>query len=377
MAPPYSGLWPSLRRLLRDAVAVADTPWPVARMLQTGGSLAAAFGSFAVLGALDLAVLCAIFTNLLLFTDQAGPFRERVAVVVSAAAAMGLAGALGVAFAGSEPFILLAILTIAIGAGLVHSSLPGVEMIPRQSLICFVISAYLPQVTGTAFVCGLVGTGYALAGIALHSALRQGIAGPHLAEARARVIWPGLRFGLSYGMMAALGLLSGSMVDASRPYWVTITLLVVMQPGRRASAVRALQRFLGTLDGVVVAFLLAVILAGPTWRPVLIVGVLLIPFLWPLGFARNYGLGVAVISTWILLLLDLVLPGADDAHQLFAVRLWDTAAGCALAVLGTVLANLPRPEVSPSGPGDGGARAAAARDAAVPPRDRPGDGQGG
>jgi hypothetical protein len=252
---------------------------------------------------------------------------------------MAAAALFGAVVAGSAPLIFLTILAVATGAGLVHSSLPGVEMIPRQVLICFVISAYLPQVTNAAVLCGIVGTGCAVLGALLENALTARVSGPRLAQARLKVIWPGPAFGIAYGIAAAVGLLSGTVLDASRPYWVTITTLVVMQPGRRASALKAVQRFLGTLDGVILAFLLALVLAGPTWKPALGAGIVLLPFIWPLGFVRNYGLGVVVISTWIMILLDLILPSGDEATSLFVARVMDTALGCALAVAGTILAD--------------------------------------
>lgn len=337
------------RRFVREAMAISKAPWPVAKMLRTGGSLALAFGLFAIGGEWDRAVLAAIFCNLLLFVDQGGPLPERLAVIGGAAAAMGVLALFGATFAGSLPLIFLTIFAVATGAGLVHSSLPGVEMIPRQTLICFVISAYLPQVTQAAAVCALVGTGCALLGALVESALTARVSGPRLAEARLKVIWPGPAFGIAYGVAAAVGLLSGTVFDSSRPYWVTITTLVVMQPGRRASALRAVQRFLGTLDGVVVAFLLALLLGGSTWKPALVLGIVLLPFLWPLGFIRNYGVGVAVISTWIMILLDLILPSTDETTSLFLARVVDTALGCGLSVLGTMLADrLKRARAAPA-----------------------------
>jgi hypothetical protein len=309
-------------------------------MIRTGGAIAAGFGVLAAMGNLGGALVCAAFANLLIFMDQAGPLSERLAVVGFGALAAGLAGALGHLLSGSEPAIIAGTLALAVGAGLIHSSLPGLEMAPRQALICFVACAYVPQIGAQALPAAGVGAGCALAGAIVDSVVRRRVTGPWLRQSRETATFPGLRFGLCYGLAAAAGLLLAGTLGAERPYWVTITTLVVMQPDRWASVSRAAQRFAGTMAGVVVAFGIAVV-AGPLGgNAVLIAPILLLPFLWPLGFARNYAIGVALLSTWVLLLLDLAWGTPDAARTLFLPRLVDTALGCMLAVAGTAAAHV-------------------------------------
>lgn len=57
----------------------------------------------------------------------------------------------------------------------------------------------------------------------------------------------------------------------------------------------------------------------------------------PLARAYNAALGVAVITTVVMLLLDL-LPTVAGVHGLFAARFYDTLVGCILVLLGDWIA---------------------------------------
>lgn len=300
--------------------------------------MATAFGLFAISGRLAEGILSAVFANLLIFMDQAGPLRDRIAVLATGALAIGATVVFGVAISGSGLLVLAGTLALAIAAGLIHSSVPGVDMIPRQALIGFLVGAYLPEINATAWPSALTGTGCAIGAAILDSLLRSTVVGPSLSGAREGMRLPGLRFGLCYGAAAAAGLILASEFGATRPFWVTIATVAVMQPDSKASMQRAFQRFAGTIAGVLLAFVVARMSGALGSTAILYGGVLLFPFAWPLGFVRNYALGIALLSAWILLLLDLAQPSLQGAVELFAARLSDTALGCAFAVAGTFAA---------------------------------------
>jgi uncharacterized membrane protein YccC len=320
-----------------EVLSIRDAPLPFARMSRTGLSIGLGFIGLAAAGHLEAAVICALVLNQLVFVDQLGPIRERLRVLIVAACCYAAAGALG-GLIGGAPFVLLAaIFAFASFAGLVHGSLPGVEMIPRNALICLVVGSYLPAL-GAQVVLGVVsGAALAILGAYCEHKFRPNIHGISLAQARATIAYQHPSFGLVYGAAAVGGLVLGYITGDVKPYWVTITTLVVMQPGRRANSLRATQRFLGTITGVAVAYLLALVTAGLGIREILSACALAAPFLWPLAFARNYGLGVAVLSFWILSLLDLALPPEGNIAALFESRLADTAIGCALALTANLL----------------------------------------
>lgn len=333
-------------RFFAEAIAVTGTPAPRARMLRTGLTIGATFGVWALAGRLDEAVLAAVFTNLLLFLDHAGPLRERLGVLLVAGLVQVAAGVFGYFIGGHEALIVGAVLLLAIMAGLVHGSMPGVEMIPRNALITFIVCAYFPPEAVLAGGVGAAsGIAFALCGIVIDWTIRRGVRGPDLAALREAAVWPSLPYCLVYGGAAVLGLLLGDLMGTDRPYWITITVLVVMQPDRNAGLRRSVQRLVGTLAGVGVGFAVAGAMPEGHRVPFLLPLVFIIPFFWPLGFVRNYAIGVAILSTWILVLLALALPRAMT-FELFAARLLDTAIGCTLALGATLLLGLRGPEAA-------------------------------
>jgi hypothetical protein len=324
-------------RALRDAAAIAPGPLPWPKVARTGLSLGLAFLPLAAAGWIQEAVIAALFANLLIFIDQAGPLKERVVVLATGALACGAAGTFGALLTGHELPIALASFALALGAGLVHSWVPGVEMVPRQALICFIACAYLPLISFGTAAGAAYGAFCALAGALADGLIRQQADSPRLQEARRCATFPGLRFGLLYASVILTGLLIGAALGIVRSYWVAITVIVVMQRERRASLLRAVQRLLGTLVGVILAYLVVLVLDPVALPPAFLILVLALPFLWPLGLARNYGLAVVLLSMWVLLLIDLVLPPGETPAGILLARLSDTAIGCGLAMGGTIL----------------------------------------
>ena len=327
-----------LRRAGHIGTAVAGLrPGPVPRsaMLRSGGAIGLGFVTFLAFGQLEAAVVCAFFTNFLCLSDRANDLGTRVWVQVLGAILSTAAGAVGIIVAGNEPLILVTTFAFALFAGFVHGISPGVEAIPRYALACFVVAAFLPVATiGTVWAI-LGGTALAIAAVVIDHHIRHGRRGRRIERMRAAVKYPGPRFSFVYGSAAVCGLAIGLFCGQTRPYWATITTLLVMQPDRRANTVRVIQRFLGTLFGVVLAFLIVRIMPASMRSHGLLALVVVLPFLWPLGFDRNYGWGVAILSTWVLILIDAALPATELVTPLFLARLSDTAIGCAVALAGS------------------------------------------
>ena len=314
---------------------VNSGPVPRAAMLRSGGAIGLGFVGFLAFGDLQAASLCAVFVNLLCLADKASDLRTRLLVQLTEALLSTLAGLIGTLLAGNDIMIMTATLAFAVAAGLVHGSLPGIESVPRFALVCFIVAAFVPVAqAGTLWVVGL-GTLLALATVALDHHIRHGRRGLLVERYRGVVRYPGPRFSLIYGVAAACGLAIGLRWEQTRPYWVTVTTLFVMQPDRRANTVRVLQRFLGTLVGVMLAFVLVRLIPSTHRTQGLLVLIVILPFVWPLGFDRNYALGVAILSAWVLILIDATLPPSSLIPPLFLARLSDTAIGCAIALVGS------------------------------------------
>ena len=321
--------------VVRAICSVNSGPFPRAAMLRSGGAIGLGFVGFLAFGDLEAASLCAVFVNLLCLADKASDLRTRLLVQLTEALLSTLAGLIGTILAGNDIMIMAATLTFAVGAGLVHGSMPGVESVPRFALVCFIVAAFVPVAqVGTLWVVGL-GTLLALATVALDHYVRHGRRGRLVEKYRGVVRYPGPRFSLVYGIAAMCGLALGLHWEQTRPYWVTVTTLFVMQPDRRANTVRVLQRFIGTLLGVILAFVLVRLMPSTYRTQGLLVLIVILPFVWPLGFDRNYALGVAILSAWVLILIDATLPPSSLIPPLFLARLSDTAIGCAIALVGS------------------------------------------
>ncbi len=310
-------------------------PLPTAAMLRSGIAVATGFLLLLALRRPEAAVLCAFFTNFLCLVDRATPVTTRLGVQAAGGVLFAVLGGLGLLLAGDVALVTALVFVMALVAGYVHGTAPGLEALPRFGLCCLVVTAFLPLDVGEALIAALLGTAVAIAAVLIDHASRHGRRGVYTAKVNATAGRPGPRFSLIYACAAAISLVVGSVWGGFRPYWVTITVLLVMQPDRRANTVRVVQRFLGTIAGVVFAFAAVRVLPDAVRPGALLVLVLALPFIWPLGYERNYGIGTAVLSAWVLILIDTALPAADLVTALFRARLSDTAIGCAIALAGS------------------------------------------
>ena len=322
---------------LREIVAMRYGPLPRSAMLRNGVAIGAGFLTFIAFGYPEAAVICAVFTNFLCLTDRAPSLRSRLWVQAVGATLSIAFGAVGTLIAGNDPLILVSTFALALFAGFIHGTLPGIEAIPRYALSCLVAAAFLPVGNLGVLAAVLVGTAFSIIAIRVDDHIRHGRRGIRIARANSVVRYPGPRFSIVYAIAAVCGLGIGLLWNQTRPYWVTITTLLVMQPDRHANTVRAVQRFVGTLVGVVLAFGITHILPEAARVTVLIILGFALPFLWPLGFDRNYGLGIAIIGAWVLFLINFALPSGEEIVSVFLARLSDTAIGCAVALAGSLV----------------------------------------
>jgi uncharacterized membrane protein YccC len=122
------------------------------------------------------------------------------------------------------------------------------------------------------------------------------------------------------------------VVPIQRPYWILLTVAIVVKPDFGSVFARAVQRGGGTVVGVLVgAVLLAVLPLGPP----IIAAIAILAGLLPLGIRRNYGLLATFVTPLALILIDLA---TNQGVSLIAARLEATLTGCAIVlVLGYLL----------------------------------------
>jgi uncharacterized membrane protein YccC len=117
------------------------------------------------------------------------------------------------------------------------------------------------------------------------------------------------------------------LLPIDRPYWVLLTVAIVLKPDYGSVFTRAVQRGAGTLLGVLIGSLLLTFLPRDAW--------VLLPMALAAGalpWARqvNFGLFSVFQTPLIILLLDLATP---SGAELVGARLVDTLIGCGIVLV--------------------------------------------
>jgi len=138
-----------------------------------------------------------------------------------------------------------------------------------------------------------------------------------------------LHHALRVALVATLAQLLATALRLERSYWVTVTVVLVLQPHAIATVRRALQRAGGTVIGGLIAALIARHLREP-----LALGGVLFALAWIAVAVRrmNYALFATLVTPVFVLLAE---TNAGAGH-LTRVRILDTLLGGALALAGAI-----------------------------------------
>ncbi|PWW24901.1 putative membrane protein YccC [Geodermatophilus normandii] len=117
------------------------------------------------------------------------------------------------------------------------------------------------------------------------------------------------------------------LLPIERPYWVLLTVAIVLKPDFGSVFTRAVQRGAGTLLGVLIGSLLLSFLPRDGW---VVVAMAVAAGLLPWARGANFGLFSVFQTPVIILLLDLAVPGGPG---LVGARLADTLIGCAIVLV--------------------------------------------
>jgi uncharacterized membrane protein YccC len=116
-------------------------------------------------------------------------------------------------------------------------------------------------------------------------------------------------------------------VPTQRPYWVLLTVAIVLKPDFGSVFTRAIQRGVGTLLGVLLGSALLALLPRSPW---LLLAMGAFAAVLPWARSANFGLFSVFQTPLIILLLDITLPGGPG---LVGARLVDTLIGCAIVLV--------------------------------------------
>jgi uncharacterized membrane protein YccC len=132
------------------------------------------------------------------------------------------------------------------------------------------------------------------------------------------------RHALRVGVTAALAVVVTRALGLHRGYWVTLTVLILLQPYRHATTTKALQRVAGTVGGAIVAALVLALLHS---TPAILVVATLLAGVSAAVLQLNYALFAFFMTPTFVLLAEL---NSHDWH-LAEVRIINTLIGGVLA----------------------------------------------
>ncbi|MGH3629105.1 MAG: FUSC family protein, partial [Sciscionella sp.] len=157
-----------------------------------------------------------------------------------------------------------------------------------------------------------------------HSGRRERIERWLDASLAGRATW---LFALRLALCEAVALLAVHLLALQRPYWVMLTVAIVLKPDFGSVFARGVLRGGGTVVGVLLG---TGILALHPRGFVLVLIVAVIAAILPVGQARNYGMFATFLTPLVIILLDLAKPGGSS---LVLARLLDTLLGCAIVLI--------------------------------------------
>jgi uncharacterized membrane protein YccC len=134
-------------------------------------------------------------------------------------------------------------------------------------------------------------------------------------------------FAVRLALCMAIAEVARQNVPTQRPYWVLLTVAIVLKPDFGSVFTRAVQRGAGTMLGVLLGTALLALLPRSPW---LLLAMAVFAAILPWARNANFGLFSVFQTPLIILLLDLTLPG--DAG-IVAARLEDTLIGCAIVLV--------------------------------------------
>jgi uncharacterized membrane protein YccC len=134
-------------------------------------------------------------------------------------------------------------------------------------------------------------------------------------------------FAVRLALCMSIAEVARQLLPTSRPYWVLLTVAIVLKPDFGSVFGRAVQRGAGTLLGVLIGSALLALLPRSPW---LLVAMALFAAVLPWARAANFGLFSVFQTPVILLMLELALPSGEG---LVLERLTDTLIGCGIVLV--------------------------------------------
>jgi hypothetical protein len=326
---------------MEDAATETSGTWPIRPLVTETAHILLAllvplYGGLAL--GLDDAAFVAVVACLILYMIDAGAGRRGSPAIVLGAGAVLFAAALGATALAGQPLAISAYLLVLVflgGLGSLYGRFWGT--VGMAVPIALVVIAYAIGGTATmqdAAIGLAAGTAWSLA---LSVGFRFVRPKPRPADAASDTPPPVteearralIEFGTRRVVAVAIAMLIGVMGANEKPYWVILTVLVVLQPAAEKSMERGLQYGLGTAVGVLVSTLWFAVFgtSGPLSGAIVL---LMLVAAIVLTSQIDYGLQTAFTTALVLTVIAITYP---DEGALFGERLLDAMAGIGIAMV--------------------------------------------
>jgi len=289
----------------------------------------------AFLGAQSWLIYALVTATVAFAADTGGRPLARLVPMALGGFVVALGGATATLLGGSTPLLIAAFAVCGVIYALTESAAPVALTLSRFLCFSLAIGALYPPfgvvdlefIAGTAAAAWLISVGWdglrrrwrpstAPSWLRLRAQLRAS----HR-ERRIFAVAVAVTIPLTYWTSVSLGL--------ERPYWALLTLVLVLRVDFLSSRKLMVERFLGTVLGVLMAGFYARFFPN---RHALMIGIVLAALArWPAQRQADV-LGVAVLTMYVMLVIELIATARGDAGGLLEARVLDTAAGCAFAL---------------------------------------------
>lgn len=142
---------------------------------------------------------------------------------------------------------------------------------------------------------------------------------------------PIFKHSLRLATMTMIGFGVGMMFSVQNPYWILLTLIVIMRPAFGLTKTRSRQRTIGTLIGGALATGIVLLTQNTTVYAILAIVSLITAFSM---VQRNYKASATFITLFVVFIYALLQP---DIFSVIQYRIMDTLIAAGLATLGNLL----------------------------------------
>jgi uncharacterized membrane protein YccC len=295
-------------------------------------------------GAPEKAIPLSIGAAFIAVSEAGEPFKRRWRTMLWTTVALMIAVGLGAMLSNVYLLAIGVTAVVAFVCGVVGFLGPRFAVGGLLSLVLFAIYVGVPvSLDGALTSAALIGLGGFIQAIA--SMTMGFVRGQHRLPSPGRrslpplnALWKGDHTFLNHGIRLAIVMTIATTISESltvpHPYWLPMSVAWMSKPDLNGTVVRVLHRLVGTVLGLVIAYLVVVIFqpSGSGFLPLVLIGVALaIAFIW-----SNYAIAVTGVTMWVVSLFAMV---GDPVVSTMDARLLATVAAAALVLLATWLSD--------------------------------------